>query len=105
VHLDRPAGRTDEAAVLREATHDYFGQRVVATKRKLRELFRRGRISLVIALVFLAASVAMGDAVARYLGESRLGVRVHSRRFLDRWLGCDVAPAGSIPVRLVAHSR
>src|SRR5688572_15095091 len=56
VHLDRPAGRADEAAALREAIHEYFSQRVVATRRKLRELFRRGRISLVIALVFLAAS-------------------------------------------------
>ena len=26
VHLDRPAGRADEAAALREAIHEYFGQ-------------------------------------------------------------------------------
>ena len=43
-------------------------QRVVASKRKLRELFHRGRISLVIALAFLTASIAVGDAVAGYLG-------------------------------------
>ena len=28
VHLERPAGRPDEAAALREAIHEYFGQRV-----------------------------------------------------------------------------
>src|SRR4051812_7146623 len=71
VHLNRPAGRADEAALLRGAIHEYFGQRVLASKRKLRGLFRRGRISLVIALVFLAASVALGDAVAGYMGEGR----------------------------------
>src|SRR4029078_11636112 len=50
VHLDRPAGRSDEAAILRDSIHEYFGQRVVASNRRLRTLFRRGRISLVIAL-------------------------------------------------------
>ena len=104
VHLDRPAGRADEAAALREAIHEYFGQRVVASRRKLRELFRRGRISLVIALAFLTASIAVGDAVAGYLGDES-SWRSHSRRVPDRWLGCDVASAGGVPVRLVAHSR
>ena len=72
VHLDRPAGRPDEAAALRDAIHEYFGQRVVTSRRTLRELFRRGRISLVIALAFLTASIAVGDGVAAYLGESGL---------------------------------
>src|SRR5688572_21445443 len=31
VHLDRPAGPPDEAASLRDAIHEYFGQRVVAS--------------------------------------------------------------------------
>jgi hypothetical protein len=61
VHLDRPAGRVDESTALQEAIHDYFGQRVIASRRRLRELFRRGRISLVIALAFLTASIAVGD--------------------------------------------
>jgi hypothetical protein len=39
VHLDRPAGWADEAAALREAIHEYFGQRVLASRRRLRELF------------------------------------------------------------------
>ena len=53
VYLNRPAGRADEAATLREAVHEYFGQRVVSARRRLRELFRRGRISLLIAIAFL----------------------------------------------------
>ena len=86
VHLDRPAGRADEAAALREAIHEYFGQRVVATRRKLRELFRRGRISLVIALAFLAASIAVGDAVAGYLEESRIGEFVREGFLIGGWV-------------------
>jgi hypothetical protein len=72
IHLDRPAGRADEAAVLRDAIHEYFGQRVIASQRKLRELFRRGRISLVIALAFLAVSITVGDALAGYFERSRV---------------------------------
>lgn len=72
VHLDRAAGRADEAGVLRDAIHQYFGQRAAATHRRLRELFRRGRTSLLIAAVFLATSTAAGGMVAGYLGESAL---------------------------------
>jgi hypothetical protein len=86
VHLDRPAGRADEAAALREAIHEYFSQRVVAARRKLRELFRRGRISLVIALAFLAASVVIGDAVAGSLGESRLGEVIREGFLIGGWV-------------------
>ena len=86
VHLDRPAGRPDEAAALREAIHEYFGQRVVASKRKLRELFRRGRISLVIALAFLTASIAVGDVVAAYLGDGRLGEVIREGFLIGGWV-------------------
>ena len=86
VHLDRPAGRVDEAAALREAIHDYFGQRVIATRRRLRELFRRGRISLVIALAFLAASVVVGDLVVGYLGEGRAGEVVREGFLIGGWV-------------------
>jgi hypothetical protein len=86
VHLDRSAGRADEAAALREAIHEYFGQRVIASKRKLRELFRRGRISLVIALAFLTASIAISDAVAAYLGGSRLGGVIREGFVIGGWV-------------------
>ena len=86
VHLDRPAGRADEAVALREAIHEYFGQRVLASKRRLRELFRRGRISLVIALAFLTASITVGDAVAGYLGESRLSGVLREGFLIGGWV-------------------
>jgi hypothetical protein len=61
VHLERACGRDDEAAVLRDAIHEYFKQRALNARRQLRELFRRGRISLVIALAFLAVALAATD--------------------------------------------
>src|SRR6476620_9040490 len=63
VHLERAPGRQDEAAILREAIHEFFDQRAERSRRSLRQLFRRGRISLAIGLTFLALSIAVGDAL------------------------------------------
>src|SRR3954467_1739075 len=57
VHLERPCGPEDEAAMLGDAIHEYFRQRALGSRRQLRELFRRGRISLAIALAFLTVAL------------------------------------------------
>jgi hypothetical protein len=66
VYLDRAAGPPDEATALKEAVHQFFRQRAAATRRSLRDLFRRGRTSLMIGLAFLTASIVVGDALASY---------------------------------------
>jgi hypothetical protein len=86
VHLERAAGRADEAAVLREAIHAYFRDRSVASRRRLRELFHRGRVSLAIALTFLAASIAVGDAIATYLEGSGLADFVREGFLIGGWV-------------------
>jgi hypothetical protein len=67
IYLDRPAGLPNESAVLKDAIHEYFSQRALATRRRLRELFRIGRTSLAIGLAFLAFSILVGDFVASRL--------------------------------------
>jgi hypothetical protein len=57
VHLDRPCDLAEAAAVLREAVHRFFADRARSERRRLRELLRRGRISLVIGLAFVALTV------------------------------------------------
>jgi len=66
VHLDRAAGRADEAAMLGDAIHQYFTDRAASTRRSLRELFRRGRLSLLIAIAFLGVTIALADTLAAY---------------------------------------
>jgi hypothetical protein len=46
VHIERAAGRPDEAALPGQAIHQYFKARAAGSRRTLRALFRRGRISL-----------------------------------------------------------
>jgi len=67
VYLDRPAGLADEPAELREAIHEFFRQRAKLARRRLRELFRRGRTSLAIGVCTLGVSVAGGNLVGSFL--------------------------------------
>jgi hypothetical protein len=68
VHLERAAGRADEAALLADAIHQYFQARAAGARRRLRELFRRGRISLVIGLAFLGGSLTLSNVIGNVSG-------------------------------------
>src|SRR5467141_551277 len=73
VDLDRKAGLPDEAAVLREAIHEFFSQRAQAYRRRLRELLRVGRTSLAIGLVSVASAIALGDFLGSLMKGSCIG--------------------------------
>jgi hypothetical protein len=86
VDLDRQAGLPDEAAVLRDAIHEFFRQRAQAYRQQLRELLRLGRTSLIIGLVVLAGAIAMGDFLARLLQASRIGEILRESLTIGGWV-------------------
>ena len=86
VHLGRAPGQADEAAMLRDAIHEFFGRRATAARRRLRELFRRGRISLAIGLAFLGSAFGIGDAVASHVRDSRLADIVRESLLIGGWV-------------------
>jgi hypothetical protein len=86
VDLDREAGLPDEAAVLRGAIHEFFSQRALAYERRLRELFRVGRTSLVIGLVALASAIALGDFLASLMKDSRIGEIARESLTIGGWV-------------------
>lgn len=86
VYLDRTAGQAHEATDLKDAVHEFFRQRAAATRRSLRELFRRGRTSLIIGLAFLALSIGLGDALASYFQESRFGEILRESLLIGGWV-------------------
>jgi len=86
VDLDRQAGLPDEAAVLRDAIHEFFHQRAAAYRRRLRELFRRGRTSLFIGLTALAAAIAAGDFLGTLLKTSRIGEILRESLTIGGWV-------------------
>lgn len=71
VQLERTADRLADAQVLQKATRAYFAQRSLARQRELRDLFRRGRLSLLIALLFMGVVTVIGDAAVTWLPTSR----------------------------------
>jgi len=86
VDLDRPAGLPDEAALLRDAIHEFFLQRAQAYRRRLRELFPVGRTSLVIGLIVLATAIALGDFLASLMKEHRIGEILRESLTIGGWV-------------------
>ena len=65
VHVDRIPGAPDEPALLRDAVHEFFKNRALNSRRRLRAMFRTGRISLVIGLVFLGTFFTVSTLITR----------------------------------------
>ena len=86
VNLDREAGLPDEAAVLRDAIHEFFRHRAETYRRRLRELLRVGRTSLMIGLVALAAAIALGDFLSTLLRGSRIEGIVRESLTIGGWV-------------------
>jgi hypothetical protein len=86
VHLDRPTGVANDAAVLRDAVREFFGQRSLEERRRLRQLLRVGRTSLVIGLAFLGLSIGVGDVAASLLRERQLGEILRESLLIGGWV-------------------
>ena len=71
VHVDRIAEGVEPGA-LRSAINEFFRYRAEMTRRRLRELFRVGRVSLIIGL--LSLTIAFG--IVNLLGNVLAGVRI-----------------------------
>jgi hypothetical protein len=86
VYLDRPAGLPEEPAILRDAIREFFSRRAQESRRRLRQLFRRGRTSLLIGVTFLAISLLVGDFIAGVLGEGRFGEVLRESLLIGGWV-------------------
>ena len=74
IYLDRPAGLPNEPVELREAIHEFFRHRAELSRRRLQELFRRGRTSLAIGVCVLGVSLAAGNLVGRFFSSHIAGI-------------------------------
>jgi hypothetical protein len=85
VHLDRLVP-DDADAVVHAAVRDHFARGAAATRQRLRQLFRVGRISLVIGLAVVAASVLVGDAIETMLEGNRFGGVIGESLLIGGWV-------------------
>jgi hypothetical protein len=86
VYLDRQAGLPEEPAILRDAVREFFSHRAQVSRQQLRQLFRRGRTSLVIGVTFLSMSLLLGNLIARLLGENSLGDLPREGLLIGGWV-------------------
>jgi len=86
VHLDRSAGLPDEATLLRNAMQQFFAARRTATLRRLKLLFRTGRISLLIGLGFLGGALAINQLTLRWLSPEGMGGMLRESLLIGGWV-------------------
>ena len=86
VHLGRESAAADDAAMVSEAVHEYFRRRAIATRHQLRQLFRVGRISLLIGIAFLGVAVAAGEFLAGLVREKSYAWLLKESLVIGGWV-------------------
>lgn len=85
VHVDEAVTEA-EAVLLKEAVDEYFRQRALATWRNLRKMFRVGRISLVIGVLFVAGATIIGESLASYVSGRYSATLIHDSLVIGAWV-------------------
>ena len=85
LYVDQAAapGQIDTA---RDAIHEFFRQRSLSATRRLRQLFRVGRTSLLIGVVFLSMVVIVAGLVERALGETQMSALIRESMVIGGWV-------------------
>jgi hypothetical protein len=86
IHVDAEPAAGEADAVARTAVPQFFAARAAATRRKLHELFHRGRISLVIALAFMAAALMLASALDGAAETNPLAAVLRESLFIGGWV-------------------
>jgi hypothetical protein len=86
LHVGRGSTTDEDAAMLRKSVHDHFRQRALATRRQLQQLFRVGRYSLLIALVFLALVIVVGEAIASLISRESIVALIQDSLVIGGWV-------------------
>lgn len=84
--IDKPGLTPDVGDTVRDAVHTFFRNRSEQTRKRLGQLFRAGRTSLLIGLLFLAACLLGGDWIVRLFSESRLAEIVRESLIIGGWV-------------------
>jgi len=86
VYVDKPLAQQDAAATLRDAVREFFRQRALETRRRLRQLLRHGRVSLAIGILCLAVSVGLGELIERLLAGRAFSALLRESVLIGGWV-------------------
>src|SRR5689334_3430944 len=85
IDVDTP-GHPDEASTVSHAVHEFFRQRSLSANRRLSQLFRVGRTSLLIGITFLAAAITAAGLIDRAIGHSAFGALLRESLVIGGWV-------------------
>jgi hypothetical protein len=86
IHVDREVTSAEHIGVVQGAVRDYFAERAAVTRRQLRQLFRVGRTSLLIGLLFLAVSILLGNLAEDLLEHTRFAGVASESLLIGGWV-------------------
>jgi hypothetical protein len=76
----------EDTRMVGAAIRTFFGHRAAEERRRFRQLMRRGRLSLLIGVVFLAVSVLAGEMIENALAGLRLGPILRESLLIGGWV-------------------
>ncbi len=86
VYLSQKTDLPDPGRNVADAVHAHFGRRAAQSDWELRELFRRGRATLVIGVPILAAALITGEMLAQTMGMRPLPGIVRESLIIGGWV-------------------
>jgi hypothetical protein len=86
LHMGRGSTTEADAALLRNSVHEYFRGRALTTRRQLQQLFRVGRYSLFIGLVFLALVIVIGESIASLISRESVVALIQDSLVIGGWV-------------------
>ncbi len=86
LHLGRGSESDEDAVMLRRSVHEHFRRRALATRRQLQQLFRVGRYSLLIGLVFLALVIVVGESIASVITRKSVVALIQDSLVIGGWV-------------------
>jgi hypothetical protein len=86
VHLEHEAEIQDQGKVIGDAIRTHFERLTLQANRELSQFLRRGRLSLVIGLVFLGIAMAGGAYVKGLLGDRTLTTLIQEGLIIGGWV-------------------
>ena len=85
VYVDR-YGTIEDPTVVPSAVHEFFAQRSLNARRRLGQLFRVGRTSLLIGLAFLAVAVTLAGIVESALRGGGVSTLIQESVVIGGWV-------------------
>jgi len=86
VKLGTPLGPEDDPNAVEQSVREYFQRRAAATRRNLRHMLRLGRISMLIALLFLGPVIVIAESAAHMVQTERYAALIENSLVIGAWV-------------------